>query len=281
MTDSGAEITTLGSGWRILHKEEMPSIRIGDPSSKMGQIHMHQDTGLTKVQSVNRGWVILRAANNALIYPEEIRGQEKETLFCLSQLRDHNIQVDDCPQKYGGAQCLVLRDEEDEEALIPLTYSKGISMLECTEPTLEKLQSLPVFDVIDPNGKWIAKALPPEDFDLQLCNQVLGLREQRRARMTNRKPGSLWNDSDIAMWQTRLGYASTHVTKKTLKATTQKAELEENNSSYTIMKDHFKKKFPGLGCRRVQDTVFCDLFQPSRHTCATKRGYYYYLLIAL
>ena len=78
--------------------------------------------------------------------------------------------------------------------------------------------------------------------------------------MTNRKPGSLWDDSDIAMWQTRLGYAPPDVTKKTLEATTQQAELEENHSSYTIMKDHFKKRFPGLGCKRVQDIAFCDLF---------------------
>lgn len=47
------------------------------------------------------------------------------------------------------------------------------------------------------------------------------------------------------------------------------------------MKDHFKKKFPGLGCKRVDDVAFCDLFHPAAHTGATKRGYNYYLLIGL
>ena len=182
---------------------------------------MHRGTGITKVKSVNHGWVILRAANNALIYPEEIRSKEKETLFCLSQLRDNNIQVDDCPQKYGGAQCLVIRDQGEEEVLIPLTYNKGISMLECTEPTEEDMESLPVYDIIDPNGSWNAKSLPSEEFDLQLCNQALSLREQRREKMAQRPPGEPWDEADIAMWQTRLGYAPLEVTKKTLKATTQ------------------------------------------------------------
>ena len=78
VTDSGVEITTLRSGWRITQKEEMPSISIGGPSSKMGCIHMHRGTRVTKVKSVNLGWVIFRATNNALIYPEELRDKETE-----------------------------------------------------------------------------------------------------------------------------------------------------------------------------------------------------------
>ena len=99
---------------------------------------MHQGTGLTKVKSVNRGWIILQAANNTLIYQEEIRSKERETSFCLSQLRNLNIQVDDCPQKDGGGQCLIIKDQ-GEEALIPLTYNKVISMLGYTEPTPQKI----------------------------------------------------------------------------------------------------------------------------------------------
>ena len=58
-------------------------------------------------------------------------------------------------------------------------------------------------------------------------------------------------------------------------------ELEENHSSYTTMKDHFKKRFPGLGCRHVQDVAFYDLFQTTGDVGASKRGYKYYLLISL
>ena len=39
--------------------------------------------------------------------------------------------------------------------------------------------------------------------------------------------------------------------------------------------------YPGLGCKRVQDYAFCDLFQPGEGTGASKRGYKYFLLIAL
>ena len=216
-----------------------------------------------------------------MIYPEEIRGNERETLFCSAQLRENNVQVDDCPHKYGGSQCLLIKGQGEEDVLIPLTYSKGISILACEEPTTDEIASLPVFDIIDPTGVWNSKGLPTEEFNLQLCNEVLALREQRRARAANRPPGSIWDASDIALWQTRLGYAPSDVTKKTLEVTTQMVDLGENKASYSIMKDHFKKKFPGLGCKRVEDVAFCDLFQPAAHTGASKQGYNYYLLIGL
>lgn len=189
---------------------------------------MYKGSGITKVKSINLGDIILRAENNALIYPEEIRDKEKETLFCSAQLRENNIQVDDCPQKYGGSQCLLTKGQSEEDVLVPLTYSKGISTLACAEPTKEEITGLPVFDIIDPTRIWNLKNLPTEEFNLQICNEVLSLREQRRARAANRPPGSIWDASDIALWQTRLGYVPADVTKKTLEATTQMVDLEEN-----------------------------------------------------
>ena len=58
-------------------------------------------------------------------------------------------------------------------------------------------------------------------------------------------------------------------------------DLKENRASYTIMRDNVKKRFPGFGCKRVQDKDFCDLFQPTKDTGTTLRGFKYYLLISL
>ena len=58
-------------------------------------------------------------------------------------------------------------------------------------------------------------------------------------------------------------------------------DLEETRASYTIMRDNFKKRFPGYGCKRVQYSAFVDLFQTTKDTGATVRGFKYYLLIAL
>ena len=96
--------------------------------------------------------------------------RKKETLFFLSQLRDFNIQVDDCPRTYGGAQCLFIQDQGECKELIPLCYNEGISTIDCKEPIGENMNSLPSFDVIDPEGKWNAKTLRPGEFSLQLCN---------------------------------------------------------------------------------------------------------------
>ena len=48
---------------------------------------MYRGSGITKVNSANHGLVLLRAENNALIYPEQLRNKEQETLFPHSQLR--------------------------------------------------------------------------------------------------------------------------------------------------------------------------------------------------
>ena len=74
-----------------------------------------------------------------------------------------------------------------------------------------------------------------------MCNKALTLRENRRAKATHRKPGALWDATDITLWQTRLGYSTEEVVKRTLQATTQMVDLEENRASYTIMRDNFKK----------------------------------------
>ena len=58
-------------------------------------------------------------------------------------------------------------------------------------------------------------------------------------------------------------------------------DLEDNRASYTIMRDNFQNFFPGYGCKRVQDTAFMDLFQPTQDTGTTVRGFKYYMIIAL
>ena len=58
-------------------------------------------------------------------------------------------------------------------------------------------------------------------------------------------------------------------------------DLEENRASYTIMRDNFQKRFPCYGYKRVQDTALVDLFQPTKDTGATVRGFKYYTIIAL
>ena len=112
---------------------------------------MYRGSGITKVTSTNHGPVLLRAENNALIYPEQLRHKEKETLFSHSQLRENGVQVEDFPQQYGGAQCLILPHEETEFVL-PLSYEKGITTLTCDKPAEEELNTLPIIDIIDPTG---------------------------------------------------------------------------------------------------------------------------------
>ena len=94
-------MTKLGAGWKILKITDLSTISIGGPSGKMGSINMHKGTGVTEVQSVTHGPVILRAANNALIYPDQLRFNEKESLLCLTQMREFGIIVDKCPHKFG------------------------------------------------------------------------------------------------------------------------------------------------------------------------------------
>ena len=55
VTDSGAEMVTLGAGWLITKRGNMPSINIAGPCQQMGQINMYRGSGITRVNSTNRG----------------------------------------------------------------------------------------------------------------------------------------------------------------------------------------------------------------------------------
>ena len=128
--------------------------------------------------------MLLRAENIALIYPEELRTHEAETLFCVSQLRENQVLVHDQLHSSGGAQYLVINNgdpEQEDKVVIPLAYCGGTTVILCVEPSDDDLTTLPVYDVIDPQGKWCTKDLPTEAFDLQMCNKVLYLRENWRA----------------------------------------------------------------------------------------------------
>ena len=93
VTDSGAEMVTLGAGWLITKRGDMPSINIAGPCQQMGEIHMYRGSGITRLNSTNRGPVLIHAENNALIYPEQLRHKEKETLFSHSQLSENGVHV--------------------------------------------------------------------------------------------------------------------------------------------------------------------------------------------
>ena len=70
VSDSGAQIFTLGAGWLITKRGSIPSINISGPSQEMGQIQMYRGSGITRVNSVNCGSFLLCVESNDFIYPE-------------------------------------------------------------------------------------------------------------------------------------------------------------------------------------------------------------------
>lgn len=101
---------------------------------------MHRGSGSTKLVRVNRGPIQLFTEKNSLIYPEGLRAREHETLFLSSQIRGNGARVYDLPHDYGGAQCVII-DDEDEDVIITISYRKCITVLYCGEPTDEELKT--------------------------------------------------------------------------------------------------------------------------------------------
>ena len=123
MTNAGAEIKTLGSGWIITIHISIPSIHIGGSSKKLGQIHMNCGSGITEVVSFNRYPIILRTDKKSLIYREDLRSREHEKVFTSSQLQDNGAHLNDFPRNYGAVQCLTI-DDEEKDVIISLYYRK-------------------------------------------------------------------------------------------------------------------------------------------------------------
>ena len=114
---------------------------------------MYRCSGITRVNSANHCPILLWAENNVLIYPEKLRHKEQETLFYHSQLRENVVQVEDCPQRYGGAQYLILAHKK-VEVFLPLSYTKCITILTCAETTDKELKTLPIIYIINRTVVW-------------------------------------------------------------------------------------------------------------------------------
>ena len=54
VTDSGTEMVTLGAGWLITKRGNMPSTNIARLSQQMSQINMYRGSGITRVNITNR-----------------------------------------------------------------------------------------------------------------------------------------------------------------------------------------------------------------------------------
>ena len=48
VTDSGAEMVTLGAGWLITKRRSIPSLNIAGPCQQMVQINMYRSSGILK-----------------------------------------------------------------------------------------------------------------------------------------------------------------------------------------------------------------------------------------
>ena len=76
-----------------------------------------------KVQAID-GPVILRQFH-VITYNENDREEEMESLLCINQCRDYGSMIDECAQRYGGLQCMVVKDEENNNYVIPFDFLTG------------------------------------------------------------------------------------------------------------------------------------------------------------
>ena len=62
----------------------------------------------------------------------------------MNQVRAFGHEVDDCPMKYGGKQCI---DLHDFPRSLPLQYKGALMYLPMRYPTLEEMANLDIVDM--------------------------------------------------------------------------------------------------------------------------------------
>ena len=142
--DGGSECTTLGAGHSLQQVQPFSNVRMGGPSSSLGSVQMFKCTGFTRVMS-SEGPIILRTPN-CIAYSDEMRTSHKESLICNAQVRANNVLIDDVPQRYNGASCIVIY-EEGRQIVIPLQYSCGLTILPHQLPTEPEILELETYDL--------------------------------------------------------------------------------------------------------------------------------------
>ena len=106
---------------------------------------MHTSTGLAKVKTT-QGWIIIRINQGLHTEHDSNEEMDHESLFCIAQDWEHELSVNDKPQRYGGQQNIII-EEENERFIILLTYYEGICIITHIEPTDKEIKKLPIINI--------------------------------------------------------------------------------------------------------------------------------------
>ena len=230
LIDSGADTGCLGKAFKIINEDNFRTINVYGCRDEFVTKGLKVGDGITLVTDSSGEKFILR-------YNEGIIDQNGRSIFSVAQLRDHGMDVDDRPIKYGGRQQM----ETMESVVFPLNMKGGLAHLTIQYPTDEEISSYPVLEITS-DLPWNPEGL--EDHNDRTLQEV-----------KTEKHGP-----DLEQLAPCLGWKPTEVIKRTLEATTQYVK----NSLRIPMRRHFKTRNRATYVRRLREIICTDTFFASR-----------------
>ena len=148
------------------------------------------------------------------------------------------------PKQYGGGKCGI----SIKDIHVPFDHDDEKLYIHIRKPTTEELE---LYSVIELNSS------------LPTSTAMIYSHRKRSTDFNNR--------GDVNEWRKRLGMLPEEIIDKTLDATTQYyIELADDNRSSA--KQHFKKRFKGLGINRQNEQVATDFVYSSAKTSQGHKG---------
>ena len=185
---------------------------------------------------------VLIIANNATLIEDTA---EKESLMTLMDLIKNKVTIDGIiPKQYGGAACGISIGDTH----VPFDHDDEKLYIQIRKPTVDELE---LYNIIQLNSS------------LPLQSITNNLHRKKTTDSIDR--------GDRIEWRKRLGMLPEEVIERTLNATTQfYLEIADDNRSND--KQHFKKRFKGLGINRQNEQVATDFVYNSVKTAQGHKG---------
>jgi hypothetical protein len=272
VVDTGCDIAYLGAGWSVIAKRNH---QVLDNEGKSQQVVDCISTVVTQHGSITRIAVV--RVNNALYYPGR-----RESLLPPDQMRWNGITVNDSARIFGGSQSIITQD-----MTIPLywdgkTYffvhsrtkdgDRALPKIELTSKSQYRPQHYAMQHSVQEAVKQaedldelLERDTPIHTGNLQaqlkdgLCLEDYQPQAMRRSQLWDAER-HIWKPHQLAEWKLRLASNDTTTVKKTFLATTQLVPSVRHENKQDP-KDYHVARFPMLQCRRLKETMHCDVVE--------------------
>ena len=238
--DSGCDTVTFGGNAWIPEELTNRTVTItGYNTTTTVSPNVKIGTAITATDLPDGTTILIRVHEGTFL------DKNSNSLLSLVQMREHQVEVDDVPRRYGGLSTISV-----DGYVIPLVLHEAMVALKIRKPTKSELENCDIVELTSPD-QWNPEELTESDVTNEEYNDIIKAVED--ARHINPTKTSK-NEKDWKHCEKFLFYPGHETTKMTIRNTTQYGKINLR----IPMRQHLKSRNPLLQRRRIKEPYATD-----------------------